>query len=182
MRTAVAATAIGITLSIAALASCSSDPGEMPVPSPSVTPVFASEEEALAAAEKLYGDYVAYANALGQSGWADPSGFEEYVRGEALEEELETATSFRNKGWIQVGDATFDTLQLQQLEDAGERYVAISIYVCSDVSTVDVIDPTGASVVSADRPPRQPLEVEMTDADGALKIERRDAWSGATFC
>ena len=182
MRTAAAATALGITLSIAALASCTSEPGEMPVPSPSVTPVFASEEEALAAAEELYGDYVAYANALGQSGWADPSGFEEYLVGEALDEEIAGANSFHDSGWLQTGSTSFDSVTLQRLEDQGVGSVDITIYVCSDVSEVDVIDSDGVSVVSEDRPPRQPLEVEMQDSDGSLKIVRRDGWSGASFC
>lgn len=183
MRTAATATALGITLSIAALASCSSpEHGVMPVPEPSVTPVFASEEEALAAAGDLYGKYVAFANALGQSGWADPSGFEAYVRGEALDDELSSAKSFAEKGWVQHGDAVFDTLSVQQYEDGGPGLVEITVYVCSDVTAVDVIGPDGSSVVSPTRPDRQSLEVEMDDVDGDLKIVRSDAWSSTSFC
>lgn len=144
--------------------------------------MFASEEEALAAAGDLYGKYVAFANALGQSGWAEPSGFEAYVRGEALQDELSSAKSFAEKGWVQLGDAAFDKLSVQQYEDGGAGLVEITVYVCSDVTAVDVIGPDGSSVVSPTRPDRQSLEVEMDDVDGSLKIVRRDAWSGASFC
>jgi hypothetical protein len=184
MRIAVAATALGLTLFAAAgLAACTpQDPGEIPDPGPSRTPVFASEEEALAAAEELYGEYQNAANALGQSGWADPSALEEFVRGDALEDELSGAETSHDLGYTQVGSATFDSFALQQIDDQGTGALLITAYLCADVGDVDVVDSSGLSIVSPTRPDRQPLEIDIDDQDGGLKISRSEAWTGQDFC
>lgn len=183
MRTAATATALGITLSIAALASCSSpEHGVMPVPEPSVTPVFASEEEALAAAGEAYQRYLDVSNAIGQAGWVDTSGYEAVLADAALQEEVESAAEFATNGWVQVGASTFDSMVLQQLGDGGEADVRMIVYLCLDVSQVDVVDSAGTSVVASGRPERQSLEVELAGSADALLIDRSEAWSGESFC
>jgi hypothetical protein len=181
---AVAATALGLTLLAAgALAACSpDDPVEPPDPVPSRTPVFASEEEALAAAEELYGKYEKVTDAIAQAGWSDLNGLEQVLRGDALEAEQKAALDLEGKGLHQVGNSSFDSLSLQTVSDQGKGSVELVVYVCGDVSGVDVVDKNGDSVVSPERPDRQPLEVTIDDLDGALKISRRDAWTGADFC
>jgi hypothetical protein len=184
MRTAAAATALGLTLLAAAgLAACSpDDPVIPPDPLPSVTPVFASDEEALAAAEKLYGEYQAAADALGASGWKDPTVLNAFVRGDVLRDELASAESFREKGYVQIGQATFDSFVLQQIDDRGPGTVFITAYLCVDVSAVDVVNSEGESITSPDRPDRQPLEIDIDDVEGGLRISRSEAWAGQDFC
>lgn len=184
MRTALAAAALGISLTTAGLVSCAGDGGPpiTPGPAPSATPVFASEEEALAAAEGVYARYEAIANQVGQSGWVDTAPFAEVLTGEALADEVSGAEEVAAKGYRQVGESTYDTVSLQQVRDAGPGTVSIVVYLCSDVSEVDVVDGSGSSVVSPTRPDRQALEVGLVDLDGQLKIERVDAWSGTSFC
>jgi hypothetical protein len=154
----------------------------MPVPTPSVTPVFASEEEALAAAGDAYQRFLAVADAVGHSGWRDTSGLSEVARGQALETELKNADDFAAKGWIQVGSAAFDSMTLQQLIDAGPGSVEVTTYVCLIVDGVDVVNEQGASVVDVDRPARQPFELTVDDLDGDLKVSRSEPWSGNDFC
>lgn len=144
--------------------------------------MFASEEEALAAAEALYGEYLAAENALATGGWANPEILESFVRGEALEDERESAERFRQAGLIQVGNASFDSIELQQVEQVGRDEVTVTVYLCIDVSGVDVVDGSGVSVVPDDRPDRSPLEVEMDNQDASLKVSRSEVWTGATFC
>jgi hypothetical protein len=185
MRSAAAATALGITLTLAGLSSCAS--GEDPVqpppgPDPSATPVFASEEEALAAAEELYGRYLEISNAIGAGGWRDTDRYGEVARERALDDELETAADYAAKFYHQVGDTTFDSLGLQQVMDDGTSAVLLTVYLCLDVSEVDVLDAEGRSVVPEDRLERQALEVDMDSVDGALKVSRSEAWSGNSFC
>jgi hypothetical protein len=183
MRTAATATALGITLSIAALASCANPrPGEMPVPTPSVTPVFASEEEALAAAGDAYQRYLDVSNAIAQAGWVDTSGFESVETGAALQDELEVVADYVAAGYRQVGSTTFDRLTLQQISDGGAGELELVVYLCLDVSSVDLVHAQGDSVVGADRPARQPLEVEFRQFDHVLMISRSDAWTGNDFC
>lgn len=147
-----------------------------------MTPVFASEEEALAAAGAAYQRYLDVSNAIGQAGWVDTAGYAEVERGEALDQELEAAGSLGKSGYHQVGASTFDSLVLQQIDDQGAGNLSIATYLCLDVTAVEVIDANGQSVVSPARPNRQALEVVLDDADGSIKVSRSDAWSGANFC
>lgn len=182
MRSAVAALGLGLALVGAAVSSCSG-PGvvvQPPAPDPSSTPVYASEEEALAAAEEAYGAYVDALNSLGQSGWKESAGLSEVARGPALTEQLASATELASKGYRQVGASTFDHVTIQQYDS--HHPVLITLYLCIDVSAVDVVDANGRSVVSTERPERQPREVDIDDVDGSLKVSRSDAWSGDDFC
>jgi hypothetical protein len=147
-----------------------------------VTPVFASEEEALAAAGELYGRYLAISNEIGQGGWKDTSQLRSVARDRALNDDTSTAEGFQANGWTQVGESTFDSLILQQLEDAGAGAVDLVVYLCIDVSKVDVLDSHGQSVITSSRPERQPLEVEIDDVEGDLKVSRSEVWSGQDFC
>jgi hypothetical protein len=184
MRIALAALTLGFTLAGAGLVSCAGPEGPpvSPGPQPSGTPVFASDEEALAAAEAAYSKYEAAINEVGHGGWKDTDLYLATLAGDALRQELEGADELASRGYVQVGDTTHDTMTLQQAQDHGHGTVTLVVYVCSDVSDVDVLNQEGESVVSPERPSRQPLEVEMNDLSGALKIVRRDAWSGTSFC
>ncbi len=184
MRIAVATTALGLTLmAAAALAACSpEDPVVPPDPLPSSTPVFASEEEALAAAEALYGRYQKAADQVGAAGWKEPSVLTELVRGQVMTDELSSAQSFSELGYTQVGTTSYDSFTLQQVRDQGPGTVFITAYLCVDVSAVDVLDRDGHSIVSPSRPDRQALEIDIDDVDDVLKISRSEAWSGQSFC
>jgi hypothetical protein len=184
MRTAAAATALGLVLITAGLTSCATPKTGLqpPEPNPSATPVYASEEEALAAAEELYGRYTKLANAIGQAGWKDTDAYAEVARGRALDSELATAADYSSKGYHQVGNLTFDSLALQQLRDGGSGSVTMTVYVCLDVTDVDVLDRHNRSVISPERLDRQPLEADIDDVDGQLKVTRSEAWSGDNFC
>ena len=174
---------MGITLLAAGLAGCTpEEPLDPPTPAPSGSPVFASDEEALAAAEALYGEYLQAENALGAGGWQDLSLVEPFLRGAALEDEKETATSFSSKGYHQVGDITFDSTSLQSRDDGGSGSMSMTVYLCLDVAGADILNSSGESVVTADRPDRLALEVDIDDVEGQLEISRSEPWSGADFC
>jgi hypothetical protein len=144
--------------------------------------VFASEEEALAAAEELYGEYLAAENALGAGGWVDVSLVEPFLKGEALADETESAESLATKGYRQSGEINFDSAALQQLDDDGPGSVQLTLYLCLDVSTASILDSADQPVVIPDRPDRLGLEIEMDDGEGDLKIERSEPWTGSNFC
>lgn len=149
-------------------------------PQPTATPVFGSEEEALAAATAAYEEYLRVADEVGQRGWADAEGdLGTVVVDPLLSEELETGASFELEGYTQSGQSTFDSVALQSAELYGDPQVIF--YVCLDVSDVDVLGPDGQSVVPGGRPDRLPLEVEALGAP-PMKIARSELWSGSDFC
>jgi hypothetical protein len=184
MRTALVAAALGISLTTAGLVSCAEEGGPpiTPGPAPGGAPVFASEEEALAAAEGVYQRYLDVSNAVGATGWTDLGPLHTVERSVALEDELETASEFRAQGYRQVGDVTFDSLTLQQFEAPRPGAVLITVYLCLDVTDVDLVDAKGRSVITPDRPDRQGVEVDIDDIEGVLKVSRSEPWSGASFC
>lgn len=149
-------------------------------PQPTATPVFASEEEALAAAEASYTAYINASDEIGHEGWQDTSRFASVATGAALDDELSTAAELASNGWRLVGVSDFDTVTLQQYSQVGEEATVV-VYLCLDVSGTDVLDPEGNSMVAADRPDRLPLEVEFVGTDGLL-VSRSELWSGETFC
>ncbi|HWM32935.1 MAG TPA: hypothetical protein VNR36_01715, partial [Pseudolysinimonas sp.] len=168
----------------AGLISCTGPEGPPlpPGPAPSGTPVFASDEEALAAAEGAYQRYLDVTNAVGAGGWKDTSPLEDVERGDALADELATAESYREAGYRQVGETTFDSLLLQRFQAPEPGAILITVYLCLDVTNVDLLDEHGDSVVGPDRPDRQGVEVDIDDVDGSLKLTRSEPWSGASFC
>ena len=167
-----------------ALAGCvPTGTGGSPSPSARATPVFASDAEALAAAEKAYAAYLKVSDRLAQGGWKDVDSLAPYVRGAALSTDLKTADSLSSRSLKQIGTTTFDTPKLQGVDDRGDGTAVVTVYLCLDVSEVDVVGPDGASIVPASRQSRVPLEVDVDNLRSTnFKISRSDAWSGTDFC
>jgi len=175
---------LAIAALLLALAGCvPTNPGETPSPTAHATPAFASDAEALAAAEKAYTAYLKVSDRLAQGGWKDVDSLVPYVRGAALNNDLKTAESLSSKSLKQVGTTTFDSTKLQTVDDHGNGTAVVTIYLCLDVSGVDVVSSDGKSVVPTSRQTRVPLEVDVDNFKSAnFKVSRSDTWSGTDFC
>lgn len=174
----------GLLLVAAALvlSGCASAPDPVPSESPSAAePVFASDEEALAAATEAYAAYQVMSSAIAQQGGEDPNRMKEFATGQALEAELESFTGLADLGLRGLGELRFDSMTIQELDSDGGTLTA---YLCLDVSNTDVVDSNGASRVPADRVDRLPLEVHFIHSDGRsrLLVERSESWLGENFC
>ncbi|WP_261393693.1 hypothetical protein [Microbacterium esteraromaticum] len=162
VRLRAAATLTGAGLALAMLAGCS----PQPEPTPTETPLFASEEEAFAAAEETYRAYV---QAVNDSRLDDSSSFEpvfELLTGSALTAERETTSLYHAEQLSRTGDTTFDSFS--PLETDGSRVVA---NLCIDVSEVELLNAEGQSVVPADRPPRSGREVTFVPGDTSNRLQ-----------
>ncbi|MFP7760946.1 hypothetical protein [Marisediminicola sp. LYQ85] len=164
------------------LAGCATAaPTPAPSASPQSDPVFATEEEALAAAEEAYAEYLAVSDEVAQDGWADTNALHDVARSEALQQDLEDAAMLSGEGNAQIGQTTFSRLRLQ---DWGSEK-ALTAYVCLDVSAVDIVNEDGDSTVPTERLDLYPLEIELAHVDGStddLLLTRSDLWSGENFC
>ncbi|MEO7123640.1 MAG: hypothetical protein ABI400_11100 [Lacisediminihabitans sp.] len=148
-------------------------------------PLFASDADALAAATKAYAAYLKASDQLLQAGGSGIERMESLVSGQSLEDERTSAKSFSEKGYRSEGETSFSNPTLQQSSSSPDGIGVVTIYVCVDVSKVDVLDATGQSVVSAARPDRQAFEVSFDkklNKDGGLLVSSTDAWSGAGVC
>lgn len=161
--------ALAILTSVVLLSGCA--PRATPTPTP--TAAFASEEEAFAAAEKTYR---AYTDALNQVDFGDPSTFEAvyaHLSSTSAASTRKVFSEFHAAKVQAVGRTRYDSFTGVSV---GFNTGIVSAHVCVDVSDVDVIDESGESVVSPDRPARQPMLVTFKEAHGTgiLTISAQD--------
>lgn len=150
-----------------------------PVPQPSVTPPFASDEEALAAAVEAYARYLKVTDEILQGGGKDPSLASTVMTGELLDANLESFDNFKAQGLHTIGESSFDQVTLQQFDAYSLGTAIVVIYVCTDVTATDVLDSEGQSVVAPDRLDRGTYLVTF-DFDyevGALLVAHDELWS-----
>lgn len=146
-------------------------------PTPSATPIFASEEEALAAAEEAYAAYLEMSNLIGSEGGVDPERMAPLVTAERLDIELRGFETLRQSGLRLVGHTTFETVDVQRVEQVGED-VEVVFYACWDASLSRVMNEVGEDVTPPDRLDRMVLEVVMVTESGEppLILASDDAW------
>lgn len=130
------------------------------VPTPAPTPLFSSDAEALAAATAAYAAYVAMSDKIFAEGGVDAVRFGTVSTGDQLEANLQGFAEAYALHQRSSGSTTFDTVSLQSANPdrvGGESSVVL--YLCEDVSQVDVRNDDGVSIVSPDRPARAGYQV-----------------------
>ena len=169
---------------LVALTGCQPDATPIiPDPVPSSDLLFESEDEALAAAEEAYGAYQDMESLIFTEGGVEPERIEPYATRDALELALAGFENFRESGYRAIGAAGYSLTSLQQYaSEAGDGVDVVSAYLCLDVSSVDVLDTTGASVVLSTRPDLQSFEVTFDLIEDRLVLATREPWTGAGVC
>lgn len=171
----VVAGSLACLLGAVALAGCA--PTDPPVATPTSTSIFASEEEALAAATDVYQQYnAAFDEALAKGG-ADMSGLRGLVT-EAHLAELEKPGTIDTNGWHTEGTSSFEVKSVDSYSP-GEAETAIAVNVCRNLSAVQVVDSNGADVTPADWPDFVPLVVTFVSSDSestSLVVSKVDSW------
>jgi hypothetical protein len=166
-------------------AGCAVEPTPVqPSATPTAEPVFASDEEALAAATEAYANYLkAYDLAWAEGTWP-MTDYLALSTGEAHEDEAASLAKWEEEGWHATGTTSFDSIRLQSREFQ-DGVQSINTYLCLDISNGDVVDQNGNSVAKPDRPMRLPLEVTF-DATSShpsdMRVSRSEVWSGKNFC
>lgn len=156
--------------------------GCVPEPAPTPTPTgFASEEEAFAAAEETWNDYVSAVNDVDLH---DPSTFESLYRlttGDFNADVREEYSEKHAEGWTTAGAAV--TKAFRGLESNRSQTQVIA-YVCLDVSKVEAFDKTGSSVIDPDRRDEQELEVifVLAPSGRTLSISDVAGYEGEAKC
>ena len=182
MRTAPALVLAGTTL-LALVGCVPDDDPVIPDPLPSSTPIFASDEEALAAAEEAYGAYLAVSDQISMEAGAHSERIAPFVTDAYFDELDAEFTKFTESGVHTDGATTFDGVELQQYVDDTAGSATISVYLCLDVANVRVLDSSGADVTPAVRQSRLALEVRFeASVDKPVLVDGSEVWSGADFC
>lgn len=161
-------------------------PTSATTPTAAAAPVFASNEEALAAATAAYAAYEEMATLVAAEGGIEPERLTAVTSGEYEDAVLGDLKVARDAGLRAVGQATFDGVRLQRVDEKAANGVGVVVlYLCSDVSQVEVLDAQGVSQVDADRSPRTALEVGFDwepGVVGMLTVGSRTVWKGGGIC
>jgi hypothetical protein len=183
MRTAPALVVVGVAL-LALVGCVPDDDPVIPDPLPTSTPIFASDEEALAAAEEAYGAYLAVVDAIYADSALNSDALLEVATQEVLESEEPSILKAREAGHISTGTTMFDTMTLQFADlTGGSSEAVVGAYVCEDFSETDVVGPDGQSVVASDRQTRWPIVVILDSGPRAsLLVSDVEDWTGDDFC
>ena len=133
-----------------------------PEPTPTPTAAFASEEEAFAAAEETFSEYVRALNAVDAS---DPATFEELFdlsSGSVEKADRENFSAMHAEGKVIEGDTR--VFSFSGVHSAAP-FDKVTATLCLDVSQVAILNPDGSSAVSPNRPDVYGLEVTFVTSD-----------------
>ena len=166
-----------------ALAGCSNT-AEIPRadPSPSTSPLFASEDEALEAATAVYEEYLAVTGEILQDGGSEPDRIREVISDAISQSEMDALEIYRANGWTATSAPLLESAWIQQIAELSESSTEVSMYACVDYSQVDVLDGNGQSVVGDDRQPFQTFEASIEFEDGTAILTRNILWEQGTKC
>jgi hypothetical protein len=175
-RICVAAAVVALILSGCA----PTPPVSTAAPTPTSTPIFANDEEALAAATKAYAAYVKVSDEIFMAGGADSGRLAAVAVGEQLKTNLKGFAEASAKHYVSTGGTKFDRISLQSFSRSvitGEPIVVL--YLCEDISAVDVRELEGKSVVSADRPNRIGYQASFdysAESPNHLLLSNKEPW------
>lgn len=175
MRTLTLAAVLAATVLLSGCVPQSEPPPE-PSPDASVEPVFASDEEALAAAEAAYVEYWRVFDEAFKSG--SPAHLADVADGDALATATESVADFVESGHTQVGFTKVEDVELVN----HDRQSWIQIYACVNVSQIDILGSDGNSVVRPGRLDRFPFIADLVMSESGLRVTSDELWDGRNFC
>jgi hypothetical protein len=154
---------LALTALVLSIAGCAAEPAPPTATpsSPAATPLFANDEEALAAAEAAFAEYLATINLVLQEGGANPERVRPLVSDEIWARDLKGAERWRAEGLRTVGATSFMKARLQQVYEDEDR-VNVVTYNCLSNEGVDVLNTDGVSVANPDRPEAYIVEATVT--------------------
>lgn len=151
------------------LAACGSSE---PAPTPTPTAVFASEDEAFAAAEKVYLAYNDAGNARRDG--AETPDPQDFLIGLALEADITAANALRARGLRGSGQASVASFTPASTTIEGADVTVVAM-VCLDVSDVRLLDSTGIDVTPTSRPDVVAQSVTFRSVEERLRISNEQS-------
>ncbi|WP_411720617.1 hypothetical protein [Mycetocola sp.] len=172
---------VACLLGAVTLTSCT--PAPRPTSTPTSTAIFASEDEALAAATDVYQRYTAQFDKDSANGDGGAEAMVGLVTPAYLEK-LEVPGLLEENNWHTQGVTTFDNVSLVEKSES-DQLALVRLRLCRDVSGVRILDSGGADVTPATRLERFPVEVEFVSSaprEASLLIADSGSWTGDDFC
>ena len=157
-----------------------------PKPTPTATPLFASEEDALDAARATYEGFLRTAETIMDEGGVHPERIDEFASPSVAEREKVGFVNIATANERVIGSMVLKAVALQAYRpEAVDGAGIVSIYACVNVADTDVVDEDGNSVVSAERSDENAFEVGF-DADvnspTKLRMSSKLLWEAGGVC
>jgi hypothetical protein len=167
-----------------AVAGCASTPAPQPTTNPpTAAPIFESDEEALAAATEAYANYQQMADLITADGGHNPERIAPFVSDEYLSTEVQQYAGYQDANAHSIGKTTFVVADAQRLDYMNRNDTSITLYICDDVSGIDVRNEADESLVTETRTEVTPFEVGFVlSEDDVLVVDSRDVWEQENFC
>ena len=161
------------------LTACATQATPVPASTETATekPLFATDEEALAAAQAAYANYLEVSDQIARDGGANPERLDGLISQDLYKSQLETYATAASNGLKAVGSSTFNHFELQN-----RTPTSLTNYVCLDVSNIRVTDSSNSDQTPSDRPNVLPLALTWSISSGNFVLQTSDVWSGANFC
>lgn len=159
-----------------------SDASAPPEPTSTFVAPYATDEEALAAAEAAYAEYSRVSDQVLNEGGAQPERLTATTTGDFLDDSLGGLREFEAAGYRSTGSATNSSFVLQRYSPGAGPIEIIVIYLCNDVSAVEILDGSGNSVVNSERDDLATMQVSFTfdEAQETLLIADQQLWESGT--
>ena len=165
---------IVLTAGLLALTACT---GPEPAPPPkSSPPVFENEEQALAAVTETYQRFQELSFQILAEGGANPERISTLASDDVAQVEIDGYRRSAELGYTVTGTPSVQSVVLDLwLPHPDSLQIVARADVCVDISSVQVLDSAGASVVPADRATQSlwSVDVAYREADGSLFVSSK---------
>jgi hypothetical protein len=171
--------ATGFALIVAVLSGCApSGPAIPPEPTATFVAPYATDEEALAAAEEAYAEYVRVLLESYRRDASGPSALHTVASGGHLKELLaEFEDRVAGDRYI-IGEQSFDQMVLQRYSRDSSLSEVIAVYLCDDLSGLAIYQ-DGEKVAPIEPLPPTVVQVvfDYSPDSKSLLVSARDIWS-----
>jgi hypothetical protein len=173
--------AAGGVLFLSLLSGCApSDTSTPPEPTETFVAPYATDEEALAAAEEAYGEYLRVINFHLHESVLDEKQLGTVAVGAELAGAIESLARMSRDGQYAVGDATFSGMEFQRYSLDGSSSELVSVYLCEDLSEIQLFNSDGkAAGEDGIAPYTLQVTFDYSTEHGVLVVSDRIEWDSS---
>jgi hypothetical protein len=148
-------------------------------------PIFASNDDALAAAQAAYTKYLTAGDTAGAIGTESWNTYLSLTTGSELEGVIAARDDLVKRDLSLTGSTSFDSMSIQSSGANANARWEIRTYVCLDLSGSTMVNAAEQTVSTPNRQVRWPMTVVFVTAEDntqQLLVSESRVWSGSNFC